>query len=237
MTSMVPRAVLCQSGPAHQALPHTISRGAVVPRPQCLCSPRQPQSCTSRRSRGHPQPHICRAAATAPTGKLLSKSEVPAFIPREDLIDQLLRWSLINAQEEGVAQFGLPMKVSRQQETNTVSAFKVTVLSREGATLTDIGLNFDDESSNKYDWLGRGADGFPSVEGEPTEIAGKHLEIRQGTPLYYSAVGEPACSHIPAGAELGCRAGNSMTTLLMISSEQPSRPSAWASQQPSTDTM
>ena len=200
MAFMVPQAVLCQTGPVHQAMPHTISRGALFPRPQCLCSPRRPQSCTARRSRGQPQSHICRAAATVPTGKLLSKSEVPAFIPREDLIDQLLRWSLINAQEEGVAQFGLPMKVSRQQEVNEVSAFKVTVLSREGATLTDIGLNFDDESSNKYDWLGRGADGFPSVEGEPTEIAGKHLEIRQVTAVHCIAGNVPACSLMPTGS-------------------------------------
>ena len=99
-------------------------------------------------------------------------------------MDQLVRWAYINAQEEGVAQFGLPMKVARRQGgDNGTPAFGVTVMSREGAALTEIGLNFDAESTSKYDWLGRGADGFPTTEGEATEIAGKHLEIRRAWPL------------------------------------------------------
>lgn len=170
-----------QSRLAGQAKIGQISCGAVAPRPQCSCSARQPLAPVSRQHRSHTQSHICSAAgaAAAQAGKLLSKSEVPAFIPREDLMDQLVRWSLINAQEEGVAQFGLPMKVVRHTDVGPCSSFKVTIMSREGATLTNIGLNFDDESSNKFDWVGRGADGFPAVEGEATEVAGKHLEIRQ----------------------------------------------------------
>ena len=174
---MLSQTALCQhrTGGSLRSLP---PRSLVAFRPACSCAARQSQWTSSRSTRRAPQ--ICRATAAASTGKLLSKSEVPAFIPRDDLMDQLLRWALMNAQEEGVALFGLPMKVTRQKATdNDIKAFKVTVMSREGATLTDIGLNFDDESSSKYDWLGRGADGFPTTEGEATEVQGKHLEIRQ----------------------------------------------------------
>ena len=95
------------------------------------------------------------------------------------MMDQMVRWCYINAQEEGVALFGLPMKVGRRPSAeNGTPSFGITVMSREGATLTEISLGFDQEVTNKYDWLGRGADGFPTTEGEATEIAGKHLEIR-----------------------------------------------------------
>lgn len=44
-------------------------------------------------------------------GKLISKVEIPAFIPRADLIDQLVRWAVIEIQENGVANCGCPCKV------------------------------------------------------------------------------------------------------------------------------
>lgn len=46
-------------------------------------------------------------------GKLISKVEIPAFIPRADLLDQLLRWAYIEVQENGVANTGSPCKVPR----------------------------------------------------------------------------------------------------------------------------
>lgn len=51
------------------------------------------------------------AQADAGPGKLISKVEVPAFIPRPDISDQLLRWALIELQEGGVANVGCPCKV------------------------------------------------------------------------------------------------------------------------------
>ena len=106
---------------------------------------------------------------------------------------QLIRWAYINAQEEGVAQFGLPMKVAKIPTEDNSPAFAVTIMSREGASLTDIGLRFDEEMSSKYDWVGRGADGFPTTEGDATEVKGKHLEIRcssqPGAQLAVLAVG------------------------------------------------
>jgi hypothetical protein len=45
------------------------------------------------------------------TGFFISKTEVPAFIPRDDMMDQILRWALIEAEEGGQRNFGMPMKV------------------------------------------------------------------------------------------------------------------------------
>ncbi len=57
---------------------------------------------------------LCRAAAQAAEGgKLISKVEIPAFIPRPDLIDQLVRWAMIEVQENGVANCGMPCKASK----------------------------------------------------------------------------------------------------------------------------
>ena len=54
---------------------------------------------------------VVAAAATEGVGKLISKVEIPAFIPRQDLIDQLSRWAMIEVQENGVANCGTPCKV------------------------------------------------------------------------------------------------------------------------------
>jgi hypothetical protein len=68
------------------------------------------------------QSPIC-AAAQAETGKLISKVEIPPFIPRSDLMDQLMRWAIINVQEDGVANLGSACKVRLPKtptHTNTV---------------------------------------------------------------------------------------------------------------------
>ena len=36
---------------------------------------------------------------------------------------------------------------------------------------------FDDLYSQKYEWLGRGADGFPVLEGKVDDVQGKKIEI------------------------------------------------------------
>ena len=55
---------------------------------------------------------VVQAAQAAP-GKLISKVEIPAFIPRRDLIDQLLRWAIIEVQENGMGNVGCPCKVNK----------------------------------------------------------------------------------------------------------------------------
>ena len=49
---------------------------------------------------------------------------------------------------------------------------------RDGATLTDISVSFDEEVTRKFDWVGKGADGFPQLEGDTEEVIGKHFVIR-----------------------------------------------------------
>lgn len=56
--------------------------------------------------------HVAQAAQTeGGVGKLISKVEIPAFIPRQDLMDQLLRWAFIEIQENGMGNVGCPCKV------------------------------------------------------------------------------------------------------------------------------
>lgn len=55
---------------------------------------------------------LVQAAATAQAGKLIASTEIPAFIPRQDLMDQLTRWAYNDIQEEGARKFGLPCKAS-----------------------------------------------------------------------------------------------------------------------------
>lgn len=71
--------------------------------------------CTSKTSRfSVSRQMVISASATTEDsgpGKLISKVEVPAFIPRADLSDQLLRWAMIEIQSSGVANVGCPCKV------------------------------------------------------------------------------------------------------------------------------
>ena len=55
---------------------------------------------------------VPQAAQAAGVGKLISKVEIPAFIPRQDLMDQLIRWASIEIQENGMGNVGCPCKVS-----------------------------------------------------------------------------------------------------------------------------
>ena len=49
---------------------------------------------------------------------------------------------------------------------------------RDGATLTQVGVMFDEEPTSRSEWVGKGADGFPVQEGRIIEVVGKHLIIR-----------------------------------------------------------
>jgi hypothetical protein len=122
--------------------------------------------------------HI-RAAATASTGKLIAETVIPAFIPRSDFLDQVSSWAAIEVSgEDGAKVFGLPMKVKKIIEDNELTGFTVAIV-RDGATLTTISVKFDNQTIDKSEWVGRGADGFPIPEGNVTEVMGKHLVIRK----------------------------------------------------------
>jgi hypothetical protein len=105
--------------------------------------------------------------------------EVPAFIPRADLCEQLTRWALGNAQDDGLANFGLPMRVTKHEGPDGVQDGYILDIVRDGRSISQIGVLFDGEVTEKHEWVGRGADGFPTLEGKVSEIKGKHLTIRK----------------------------------------------------------
>lgn len=53
-----------------------------------------------------------------------------------------------------------------------------TSIMRDGVTLTDISVSFDEEVAIKHDWVGKRADGFPQLEGNAEEVLGKNFVIR-----------------------------------------------------------
>ena len=68
------------------------------------------------------QAFTVQATAAAEVGKLIAKTEIPAFIPRQDLMDQLTRWAYTDIQEEGMRKFGLPCKVSVRHQHGALLA-------------------------------------------------------------------------------------------------------------------
>jgi hypothetical protein len=119
-------------------------------------------------------------------GKRISTVEVPAFIMRDDMMDQLYRWALVSAGESAVRNFGLPMSVAPRYRaaggagdsdmTGSLWGFEVEVL-RDGARVADLGVNFDDDCAIRSEWIGQDADGFPRAEGRQEQVAGKNLEV------------------------------------------------------------
>lgn len=108
---------------------------------------------------------------------LISKTEVPSFIQRDDMMDQLYRWTLIEAGEGGLRNFGMPMKVEPLYYEETMWGFDVEVI-KEGVKKADLGVNFDNEVALKHEWVGRDPQtGMPVMEGDAKEVTGKHIEI------------------------------------------------------------
>uniref|UniRef100_A0A383WHX3 Uncharacterized protein n=1 Tax=Tetradesmus obliquus TaxID=3088 RepID=A0A383WHX3_TETOB len=110
------------------------------------------------------------------TGFFISKTEVPAFIPRDDMMDQILRWALIEAEEGGQRNFGMPMKIHQRFRDGSTWGFEVEII-KEGERQADLSVGFDDEVCIKSEWIGQDGSGMPTKEGKQEEVAGKHFEI------------------------------------------------------------
>jgi hypothetical protein len=126
---------------------------------------------------------ICRAQqaemvpVTLPrTGSFISKTEVPAFIQRDDMMDQIFTWAIIEAEEGGQRNFGMPMKVHKRFRDDMIWGMDVEII-REGVKVADLSIGFDGESGIKSEWIGQDANGFPTKEGSQEEVAGKNFEI------------------------------------------------------------
>lgn len=92
------------------------------------------------------------------------------------MMDQLYRWAVIEAGESGLRNFGMPMTLEKIYRNDVMWGFKVSIL-KEGVKLTDLAVKFDDDSVKKHEWVGRGADGFPVMEGKNSDIEGKNFQI------------------------------------------------------------
>ena len=131
-------------------------------------------------------------------GTLISKTEVPAFIPRQDLMDQLLRWARNEATDpDTIGKYGLPIKVEPYaNKDGMLWGITVSIL-RDGALATEVGIRYDEEEVLKHDWVGRGADGFPTLEGNAVAINGKHLEIRHAPSRMQASLRALSIGYIP----------------------------------------
>lgn len=103
--SSLATAVTWQSGPHRRTISQRLSCKTFNHR----LTPQQPRRVTAVT---HAQRRTVQAAATAEVGKLIAQTEIPAFIPRQDLMDQLTRWAYTEVQEEGMRKFGLAVKAS-----------------------------------------------------------------------------------------------------------------------------
>lgn len=163
----------------------------------CPAARRIPALLRTRARPSAPRAPAPRAAASSPSqqqqllaprreGKRISTVEVPAFIMRDDMMDQLYRWALVSAGESAVRNFGLPMSVAPRYRAaggtgdtemgGSLWGFEVEVL-RDGARVADLGVNFDDDCAVRSEWIGQDADGFPVAEGRQEQVSGKNLEV------------------------------------------------------------
>lgn len=91
-------------------------------------------------------------------------------------MDQLLRWALIEADEGGQRNFGMPMKVHQRFNDGQLWGMEVEFY-KEGVRVCDLSVGFDGEDTVKAEWIGQDGSGFPTKEGKQEDVSGKHFEI------------------------------------------------------------
>ncbi len=166
-------AASTSSGTRRAAAPPAASLAArPSARPQQLARRAAARAAPARRAAAVAAAAAEKAADKGP-GKLISKVAIPAFIPRQDIMDQLYRWVIIEIQEGGMASVGCPCRVERLPRGFTVSFLK------DGASGSDIRVAFDDGSVDRHEYIGVGSDGFPTLEGAVEEVDGDALEVRK----------------------------------------------------------
>lgn len=124
-----------------------------------------------------------KAAAAPPKGKegpLLSATEVPAFIPRDDFADQMLRWAYMEQADGAAQKWGMPVEIEEvfREDDGRLWGSRVSFL-RNGQPATTLYCGFDDDVLLKHEWMGMDDLGFPVPEGNMSEVQGRNYEIRK----------------------------------------------------------
>lgn len=69
--------------------------------------------------------HSTRASRVVVRAKMLSKSVIPAFIARNEMMDQLDRWIEIEVKNEGIANFGAACSFEQVLQDDDLWGFKI----------------------------------------------------------------------------------------------------------------
>lgn len=92
-------------------------------------------------------------------------------------MEQLVTWCTFTAEDpEGFSIYGLPVKVAPYYQDEKLWGLNLSIM-RDGEVATELGIRYDNEEVLKHEWVGRGADGFPTLEGNTVAVIGKNLEI------------------------------------------------------------
>ena len=128
--------------------------------------------------RPRPPPPVSRARTFLPLSPLFSPAPNPKKTPP---------LFLLLLQDEGRARYGAPLRVTpfNHPESGDPWGFDLDILSLSSAgndgdpISATLRIGFDEGFASKRQWVGRGTDGFPQMEGEETQIKGKCFEIRK----------------------------------------------------------
>ena len=125
-----------------------------------------------------------------PAQLLLTRSEIPPLIDREDLIINLYKWAQLEVVERGRSTFGFSMVVGPvlREDGETLKGFSVRV-----GDETTVEVRMDDDKTEKWDFLRPNPKtGFPEKGGNRTEVLGKFVEVYKVDDNKVSAEGKGA---------------------------------------------
>jgi len=125
-----------------------------------------------------------------PAQLLLTRSEIPPLIDREDLIINLYKWAQLDVVERGRSTFGFTMVVGPcfREDGTTLKGFSVRV-----GDETTIEVRMDDDTTEKWDFLRPNREtGMPEKGGNRTEVLGKFVEVYKVDDKKVSAEGKGA---------------------------------------------
>eukprot|EP00240_Pyramimonas_obovata_P012969 CAMPEP_0118933576 /NCGR_PEP_ID=MMETSP1169-20130426/12067_1 /TAXON_ID=36882 /ORGANISM="Pyramimonas obovata, Strain CCMP722" /LENGTH=240 /DNA_ID=CAMNT_0006876359 /DNA_START=68 /DNA_END=790 /DNA_ORIENTATION=+ len=120
--------------------------------------------------------------------KVIGKAEIPALVPRGDFLDQLLKWSIMEFEENGRKRYGTKMIVDICDEyvleDGTPTAFAIKMKRPEGGDDLHIEVCMDDQKVEVEKTLeGFGKEKDAEAEENPFarayEVIGKNLIIRR----------------------------------------------------------